>query len=149
MEEQVLMKVDNGGVGRVYRTYSSWGGRSSSGGTGNPGGYGALHTSGSLSNEGNMAEYRGSDGTGGLLILFANKYNNQGKVEANGVNSTTLSSIEGGASGGGSINIFYNQLIENKSCIAEGGKTTYQGGAGGNGSISIGTIASGSYKEEE
>ena len=57
------MKEDNGGVGRVYRTSSSWGGRASGGGTGNPGGYGAVHTTGSLSNEGNLEEYKGNDGT--------------------------------------------------------------------------------------
>ena len=84
---------------------------------------------------------------GGLLILFANKYNNQGRIEANGVDSASTS-IEGGASGGGSINIFYYQLINNTFCLAEGGKTTYQGGAGGNGSIEMGTIASGTYVSE-
>ena len=148
MEDQPLMMVDQDGIGRVYRHETVWAGRSSGGGTGNPGGDGAIHTSGSLSNEGNAPQYKGNDGTGGLLILFASKYNNQGKIEANGVDSTNSHDVEGGASGGGSINIFYYQLINNTSCLAEGGKTSNHGGEGGNGSVAMGTIESGSYVEK-
>ncbi len=63
MQERVQMKVEHGGVGRVYRTDSSWASRSSAGGVGNPGGYGAVHVSGALSNEGNSETYKGNDGT--------------------------------------------------------------------------------------
>lgn len=85
---------------------------------------------------------------GGLLILFSNQFNNEGTIEANGVDNTNQHDIQGGSSGGGSINIFYEKLIANQSCIAKGGETIYAGGAGGSGSISMGSIASGNYVEE-
>lgn len=108
-----------------------------------------MHTSGSTSNEGNKIEYKGCDGTGGLLVIFSNKYDNQGSIEANGVESVKMSSgvPSGGASGGGSINIFYNEFISNNKCVANGGQSVSGGGAGGNGCISIGCIASGTYQE--
>lgn len=84
---------------------------------------------------------------GGLLILFSNQFNNQGIIEANGVDNTIQHDIQGGSSGGGSINIFYEKFIANQFCVAKGGGPVYAGGGGGNGSISIGTIASGNYVE--
>lgn len=71
MEGQDLMKGEHGGVGRVYRTESSWASRSSAGGVGNPGGYGAVHISGQYSNEGNSEMYKGNNGTRRIInIIF-------------------------------------------------------------------------------
>lgn len=54
----------------------------------------------------------------------------------------------GGASGGGSINIFYKESIEKGTINAiggTGGTGSKTGGAGGNGCISIGSISTGTY----
>lgn len=57
--------------------------------------------------------------------------------------------VVGGASGGGSINIFYKEAYENDGIInSEGGNEGHSqndGGAGGNGSISIGQLLNGTY----
>lgn len=61
---------------------------------------------------------------------------------ANGSNGGT-GSYSGGASGGGSINIFYkNEYTNTGNYEANGGTTTSgkRGGNGGTGSISIGSI---------
>ena len=87
------------------------GGEGYTGGTGNPGGTGR---------RGN-----GTNGTGGLLILYANKLNNKKDITAKGTDSNGT----GGASGGGSINIFYNETINQGTVEATGGN----GGSGGNG----------------
>lgn len=47
---------------------------------------------------GNNASYKGNDGTGGLLVIYSDKYNNSGTIEANGVASTTTGRPSGGAS---------------------------------------------------
>lgn len=90
------------------------------GGTGNPGGTGIEKVN------------NGTTGTGGLLILYANQFDNKGKIEANGVDSNGY----GGASGGGSVNIFYNQLVNEGNITATGGNGT-NGGNGGDGSITV------------
>lgn len=138
-----------GGYGRAYRAQASWAARQAGGGTGNPGGYGASHTSGSKSQLGNNAEYKGKDGTGGLLIMYTNQYNNKGTIESNGTESTDTISPVGGASGAGSINIFYNEFIANNTCIAKGGESKCYGGEGGNGSITIGNISTGTFQNYE
>ena len=79
----------------------------------------------------------GTSGTGGLLILYVNNLNNNGKITAKGTDSNGY----GGASGGGSINVFYNKLLEKGRIEATGGKGT-NGGNGGNGSVRIRNINS-------
>ena len=115
-----------GGSGYKYGDYEGTNGSpgESNGGTGGNGTYGGTGNPGGASS--------GTSGTGGLLILYANQFDNKGKIEANGVNSNGY----GGASGGGSVNIFYNQLINEGNITAIGGNGT-NGGNGGDGSISI------------
>lgn len=90
--------------------------------------------------------YNGSrpSGTGGLLILYSDNLYNNGTISSNGVNSVCNVygnwSVGGGASGGGSVNIFSNRLINLGSMTANGGVCTgasYQGGAGGSGTVTI------------
>ncbi len=142
-----------GGIGKAYRDKSSWVGRNSGGGTGNPGGNGASHESGMTLNEGNNAELKGNDGTGGLLVIYCNTFNNRGLCCANGVDSSskkiTATEPSGGASGGGSINIFYKTIINRGQLEANGGKSVNYGGAGGNGSITIGSIATETFIKAE
>ncbi|MCI8640345.1 MAG: fibronectin type III domain-containing protein, partial [Clostridia bacterium] len=89
------------------------GGNGLAGGTGNPGG-----------------TPNGKNGTGGLLILYSNKLENNNKINSNGIDSNQ----SGGASGGGSVNIFYNKLISKGIVEAIGGNGG-SGGAGGNGYV--------------
>ena len=78
----------------------------------------------------------GSNGTGGLLVIYANILENNNKITANG-SSGGSTNQSGGSSGGGSINIFcstsYNDngLMEAKG-VAEG-------------TINIGIIHNGRY----
>ena len=137
----------SGGIGRVYRYSASWAARTACGGTGNPGGAGASHVSGDKSNEGNNSNYKGNDGTGGLLIIFGSSIINNGLISANGTDSVNCVPA-GGASGAGSINIFYRGNYSSTGQInAFGGNynNSYTGGVGGNGSITIGSIATGTF----
>ena len=110
------------------------GGRASgrSGGAGNPGGSGSP---------------AGANGTGGLLIIYANAFDNQGSLTSNGAKGGAHTYSPGGCSGGGSINVFYNQLI-NRGTITSVGGTQSHGGAGGAGSITVGSVASGTFVHE-
>lgn len=95
------------------------GGSGAIGGTGNPGGTGRIQS--------------GTTGTGGLLTIYANNFNNlNGNITSKGTNNTN-----GGASGGGSINIFYNKLINKGTIQATGGTGESLGGNGGDGSITL------------
>ncbi len=138
-----------GGIGKAYRDSARWVDRNSGGGTGNPGGNGASHETGKTLNEGNSVELKGNDGTGGLLVIYCNTFNNRGLCCANGVDSsskkTTVTEPSGGASGGGSINIFYQTVTNYGKLEANGGKSVNYGGAGGNGSITIGSIETGTF----
>ena len=134
----------SGGNGRGYRGKSSWAGRYASGGAGNPGGLGGANNSTTTD-----SSYVGKNGTGGLLIIYANTFNNTNKISANGSKGGE-GNVPGGSSGGGSINIFYNNLVTSGDIEANGGattrqNTTYAGGHGGAGTISIGTISTGTY----
>ena len=98
-----------------------------------------------------------TNGTGGLLTIYANEYENKGTIKATG---SIGSSNSAGASGGGSINIFTNQntgidqlgiitntryeeILGNSSYI--GGTTKSYGGNGGTGTVNIGEIRNGQY----
>ena len=119
----------NGGTGGSYYNNYPHGG-----GAGNPGGYG---------NTGGQA---GENGTGGLLIIYANNFINNNQIVSNGSKGGDAYA-SGGSSGGGSINIFYNILTKNGEILASGGRAAnrvptngYQGQdghVGGNGTITM------------
>ena len=154
-------QTGGGGSGsHLYQAYSGSGGAgtSYSGGSGGGatyaengiagssiGGAGGNATNSSIygsgvGNPGGSTGTKGADGTGGLLTIYANEYENKGVISANGT-SAPKTTYSGGASGGGSINIFTNQNIldSNKGIIKVNGGTStaqeYKGGAGGNGTI--------------
>lgn len=66
---------EHGGNGYARRYSSSWAGHSAGGGAGNPGG--------SVSQAGTSGS-AGENGTGGLLIVYANSINNKGTVTSQG-----------------------------------------------------------------
>lgn len=91
-------------------------------------------------------------GTGGLIIIYTKKLYNysNGIIESKGGDTitpylwnTNFGLYAGGASGGGSINIFYDYLFNQGSLNANGGIQTQgkravrPGGKGGNGSITL------------
>lgn len=116
------------------------------GGVGNPGG----------KSVGNDNSARGADGTGGLLIVYADIMNNNGSITAQGVTNKGQYGGVGGSSGGGSVNIFYKSKINIGYTSADGGSRGINAnsnfdiysGAGGNGTVSKGSIATGSYVGE-
>ncbi len=133
-----------GGVGGSSTAYqdSCRYAKSAGGGAGNPGGNGSISCGAPAEN--------GQNGTGGLLVIYANTLNNNGTISANGASggyafssfdpSGPLWSIgsSGGSSGGGSINIFYDTSYTLGDIMANGGisaNTDYTGGSGGDGSI--------------
>lgn len=138
----------SGGLGKVIAGYYHSG--SAGGGTGNPGGNGVNANFGFHIQvlEGTHSSHKGNDGTGGLLAIFCDKYNNNGTIEANGVESRAVGNVSGGASGGGSVNIFYNQFIANSSCVANGGTGANGGGSGGAGTVTIGNVSTGAFVQE-
>lgn len=99
----------------------------------------------------------GENGTGGLLIIYAESINNNGTIESKGSAGGKVASTyygAGGGSGGGSINIFYKNSYTSNGIIdftggAGGAKVASSsvgpGGAGGNGSATIGSIATGTF----
>lgn len=136
----------NGGEGGWGRAnYSST--HASSGGAGNPGG-GFYKSGGALG-------VQGSNGTGGLMIIYGNRIGNYGLIASDGTLAAvaTIGSAwgaSGGSSGAGSVNIFYNNVCENNGNItANGGEgADLAGGAGGNGSITIGNISTGTFVKD-
>lgn len=121
-------------------TANNW---NASGGIGNPSGMNARRTS--SAGVGNTTEYPSNSGTGGLLILYCYSFQNVGVIESNGVDSELIGYSEtrcvpGGASGGGSINIFATNLMARGDILANGGtgaSGVTKGGNGGNGCITI------------
>ena len=115
----------------------------SGGGAGNPGAIGHA-------GNGTRPDLNGENGTGGLLVIYANAIQNNADIEANGKRGGGGDNVfSGGSSGGGSINIFYKTNYANKGQItANGGieNVAYKGGDGGTGSISVGSIGSGKYE---
>lgn len=135
-----------GGAGKGRRAQVSWYSRRAGGGAGNPGGKGGEN------DLGNSDEGTGENGTGGLLIIYANSFENFGKIESNGSKGGNYYQGTGGSTGGGSINIFYNTNIKQNGTIqAIGGEAVATsnksifGGKGGDGTISIGTVESKNY----
>ena len=66
--------------------------------------------------------------------------------------SAIYETVTGGSSGGGSINLFYNENYNNNGTIsAYGGIATKgylkTGGAGGAGTITVGSIKTGAYEK--
>lgn len=135
---------------------SDAGGTGSNGvtGAGNSSGYSIITTGGQGNPNGSWSSYRVTPtkftcsvyGTGGLLIIFSNKFTNYNNIQSNGgdtiiPNQSPSNKSSGGASGGGSINIFYNKIEQEGNVFANGGKQTagytYSGGAGGKGSVTF------------
>lgn len=155
----------NGGAGSAYdggsNTYYFAGG-----GAGTRGGNSSYCRIGN----GNT-QTKGADGTGGLLMLYANNLTNDGKIVSNGSSGAGAwcnlpgsyrGAVGGGGSGGGSINIFYNKAKNLGDITANGGaggdvsKCTnnnmgiHNGGAGGNGSVTaINVMPELNYSEKE
>lgn len=137
---------DNGGAGGNAARPNNYG-SGSGGGAGNPGG---------TNSTGQITASPGANGTGGLLILYGNTIHNKGAIVSNGMNGGQGEAAGGGASGGGSINIFFKESITKGTIAATGGtggpsyssfwgRAGNPGGAGGNGSISTGSISTGTY----
>mgnify|MGYP004478686679 FL=1 len=95
-------------------------------------------------------------GTGGLLIVYGKTITNSGRFISTGSNGCSDRGYPGaGGSGGGNINIFYQDSFTSGTLDVSGGAASYgsslgnggncYGGAGGNGSISSGCIATGTY----
>lgn len=122
LEQLEVILEEQDGNGAASRT-------SASGGTGNPGG-----------------NLRSNNGTGGLCIIFANKVINNGNIQSNGVTGGT-GWPNGGASGGGSINIFYKDSISKGTITATGG-TSSGGGHGGAGTLTTGNIGSKTFVKD-
>ena len=75
----------NGGTGGAaysYRNSSSWAARYAGGGAGNIGGTGKNTTSGQTTG-GNWIDGKGENGTGGLLMIYADKLSNNGDISSN------------------------------------------------------------------
>ena len=100
----------------------------------------------------------GNSGTGGLLVVYASNVDmNSGSLKAVGTSGLyvwTGGNCSSGGSGGGSINLFYNSLVKKPTCnVVGGGRPSsdtdkrWCGGVGGLGSVSIGSIATGTYVE--
>ena len=129
------------------------GGSMTNAGDGSPiggaGGTGSWTTGGT----GNPGRDGGANGTGGLLIIYSNEYENNGTITAKGTNGVH----PGGSSGGGSINIFTNQntgidklgISVNNRYDEIIGSTSIIGGkesvAAGDGTVNIGEIREGQY----
>ena len=105
-----------GSNGEIGTSNGGAGGKGSTGGSGNPGG---------------MAN--GNNGTGGLLIIYTKNLTNNGRITSNGTDSNQ----NAGASGGGSVNIFYNTNIKEGEITATGGNGGTSGGNGGDGCVTI------------
>ena len=74
-----------------------------------------------------------------FLITYSNSIINNGSIQANGKRNNNSWGPPGGSTGGGSINIFYSDIINKGMVSAYGGESPYNwnsnwtvyGGAGG------------------
>ena len=151
LSSTVSQNGGTGGKGYCVRSNEDWT-IAAGGGAGNSGGaYAAKY--GGIGN-------KGEDGTGGLLIIYAKTFDNSGNIESNGANGgngEAFLAVGGGASGGGSINIFSKNIKKKGKITVKGGiggssyyseplsASTNKGGNGGEGTISIGTIKEENY----
>lgn len=72
----------------------------------------------------------GGTGTGGVIIVICEgTLSGSGSVQANGVNTTSIGGLTGGASGGGSVTILFGSNPTGVTVTANGGNT--RGGANG------------------
>ncbi|MBD8521474.1 hypothetical protein [Lysinibacillus fusiformis] len=95
---------------------------------GGPGGNGAAsrtNAGGGAGNPGGGGGATGQSGTGGLLIIYAGSIENNGIIEAKGVNGAGWPI--GGGSGGGSINLFYATSYKAGTITAVGGNSAGAG----------------------
>lgn len=144
---------DSGGLGGYsicQQTSGSWW-DFAGGGAGNPAG-------GSASNKGLPTVY-GGVGTGGLIVIFSENFTNNGSIYSNGSNGCWASmgknnvhNCPGGASGGGSINIFYRFLHRAGYVSAAGGSSSsgwadgwHYSGSGGAGCVTFTQLMARAY----
>lgn len=100
------------------------------GGAGNNGGLGSI-------NNASNSTIKGEDGTGGLLLIYANTLINESKISSNGSKGGGNNyHAEGGSSGAGSINVFVKNN-QKQGTITATSPANLQGGAGGDGSITV------------
>ena len=88
------------------------------------------------------------NGTGGTLIIYCQSFANESNILSKGSRGDGQG---GGNSGGGSINVFYNNLITRGTINVDGGPSHTAYGttveSGPTGSISLGDISTGTYVE--
>lgn len=77
----------------------------------------------------------GSNGTGGLLIIYSKNLTNSGSISSDGSIGGAGNGASGGSSGAGSINIFYQKDYSSTGTISSTSTKQSTGGAGGTGSI--------------
>lgn len=148
----------HGGTGTSFSGGAGGGGSRGGAGTdgssvGGPGGNGPLGTQGygGSGNPGGLMAGRdvisGTNGTGGLLIIYADVISGNGNYTAIGTDGKGQNYCGGGgASGGGSINIFYNTSeVAEFNYNVNGGTGSQTGTTGGNGHFTAGSIATGSF----
>ena len=154
MELEVLLQaiqqeLEVGAVDTRYGTRIAGNADNNSGGNGINEYHTAGGGAGNLPGVGTNNLYDGEPFVGGLLVIYANnvEMENEGKVDVSGGKGGNAQ-VGGGASGGGSINIFYRNNYKEGRYNVEGGNTsgtTSKGGAGGKGTISVGKIQDGTY----
>ena len=118
-----------------------------------------LMLDGGAGNPGAAAHFGVGHGTGGLLVLIINSDSIPGEVTACGIGGGKGQYASGGASGGGSVNVFFLgsplTILNADSFSALGGPavprnfggTANAGGAGGPGSVTVGSIVSNYYTD--
>lgn len=99
MDYGLPLMVDLEEPGGVFNA-DKWATMSAGGGTGNPGANGgwAYSKGWRVVSVGQNWDMRGNNGTGGLLVIYCDKYDNKGNIEANGVETRAVGQASGGAS---------------------------------------------------
>lgn len=145
----------DGGAGGDANSWSGSGtasNYSAGGGAGNPGGCSYVGK--------NSSRGRAPTGTGGLLIIYCDTFENNRYIYSCGTSGDRLNIIDnnygapGGASGGGSINIFFKEITKKGTISADGGsglqttnsKSTGYSGSGGKGCVTLGRIVGDGYE---
>ena len=135
----------NGGAGGTgfgqQQDYNNGYGNGGGGGAGNPGGTNGWTGSGRV-----YTNTAAGLGTGGLLVIYSEEFNNVGTISSDGLNGGSCHanggcSAGGAGSGGGSINIFTKNVLYSNTIQANGGNrgigSAVNGGYGGKGSVTI------------